>query len=392
MRLPVQVWTPFFWKSSFQDDHVRDLERAKREWRGEHRVYLDTNAKEVIRWTRIDQGRQVSECVIPSETVNCFVISHVDGQGRVYPYLPLPEEWHGSVSGSYAHWLEEPANIYLVDSEYTRMPMPVIKDGQGEIVDAMIKIRPGANVPIADLTDGGVFTVKYKGAGQAKMLAPNQEVEAVVGKSRYERHVINGKERLVTVSEKGTNSWGLSSQIAWSKKPFNYMFGEGAGVDLAMHQTIFKRCIRELQEGWNGKVMKEAETWLGALTSPGRSFIWHSWFCPMAMANVDEALCAIETKYNLQARTMEELEQSEEFHRVMNLSVEVVVANDWLGYMWWDFYQDLREKKTVRCCEACGRIIRGGHKDRRYCNRSENPECVRKRNAISQRKKRSSYS
>ena len=392
MRLPVQVWIPFFWKSPFQEDHVRDLERAKREWRGEFRVWLDPDAKEVIRWTREDQGIQVSECVIPSETINCLVISHIDGLGRVYPYLPLPEEWHGSVSGSYARWLGEPAIICLVNSEYVKMPMPVIKDGQGEIVDAMIRIRPAANTPITDLTDEGAFRVEYKGAGHAEMLAPNQEVETAVGKSRYERQVIYGHEWLLAVSEKDPNSRGISTQIAWNKEPFNYMFGEGAGVDLAMHQTIFKRCIRDLQQGRSSKVMKEAETWLAALTSPGRSSIWHSWFAPMAMANKEGALIEVEYRYNLPANSIEELEQSEEFHRIMNRSVDVVVANDWLGYMWWDFYQDLREKITVRCCKACGRVIRGGHRDRRFCSRSENLECFRKRNTTSQRKKRTGKS
>lgn len=392
MRLPVQVWTPFFWKGPFQDAHVRDLERAKREWRGEHRVYLDTNVKEVIRWTRIHQGMQVSECVIPSETVNCFVISHVDGQGRVYPYLPLPEGWHGSVSGSYTWWMREPANIYIVDSEHTKMPMPVIKDGNVTIVDTAFKIKPAVNVPITNLTDDGVFTVKYKGAGKAKMLAPTQEVEAVVGKSLYRRQVINGKEWLLSVSEKTPNLWGFSSQFGWDKDPFNYMFGKGAGIDLTMHQGIFNRCIRELQEGLNSKVMKEAETWLAVLTSSGRSSIWHSWFAPMAMANTEEALFAAETKYNLSASTMKELHQLKDFHKIMGQQVDVVVAHDWLGYMWWDFCQDLREKITVRCCEACGRVIRGGHRDRQFCGRSENPECFRKRNAISQRRKRSAGS
>lgn len=390
MRLPVQVWTSYFWKSPFQGDHVRDLERAKREWRGEHRVYLDTDAKKVTRWTRIDQGMQVNECVIPSETVNCFAISHVNHQGRVYPYLPLPEKWHGSVSGSYARWLEEPANIYLVNSEYTKMPMPVIKDGKVSIVDAVVKIRPAVNVPITDVTDDGVFTTKYKGAGQVKMLAPNQEVEAVVGKSRYERQVINEKEWLFTASVKNTNSLGISTQIAWEKEPFNYMFGEGAGVDLTMHQEIFSRCIRELNEGKIAKVMKEAETWAGKFTSPGRSTIWYSWFAPMAMANEDGALIEVEYRYNLRPDSIEELNQSKKFKKVMNRPADVMVANDWLGYMWWDFYQDLREKLTVRCCEACGRVIRGGHRDRQFCNHSENPECFRKRNTISQRTRRSS--
>ena len=134
MRPSVQVWTSYFWKSPFDEAHARDLRRAIRDWRGENRVYLDRDAKEVVRWTRDDQKMQVNECVIPSETTNCFVISHIDGLGRIYPYLPLPKEWHNSVSGSYIRWLDEKAKIYLINSEYRPMPMPVIKDGKFTVI------------------------------------------------------------------------------------------------------------------------------------------------------------------------------------------------------------------------------------------------------------------
>lgn len=387
MRLSVQVWTPYFWKSPYDYTHARDFSRALSEWHGESRVYLDPNAKEVFRWKRMDQNEQVCECVIPSETINSFIVTHIDGQGRIFPYLPLPEEWHNSVSGAYTKWLQESAILGLIDSEYTQIPMPIIKDGRVSIVDAKIKIVPSASVPITDFTDEGVFTAQYSSGRKAKMLSPDHEVKEIVGKSQYRRQVVNGKEWLFTVSEKDPTQLGLSTQIGW-KEPFNYMLGEGGGVDLMMHQGIFKRCISELNENQSDRVIKEAETWLDVLTSVGKSFLWHSWFAPMAQANQEEALFAVESRYDISANSVDELFQSNRFGRIMNTSVDVIVAHDWLGYMWWDFYQDLREKTTIRCCEACGRIIRGGHHDRRFCNRVENPDCFRKRNTINQRRKR----
>ena len=108
----------------------------------------------------------------------------------------------------------------------------------------------------------------------------------------------------------------------------------------------------------------------------------------MAQSNTEEALFAVESQYNISANSMKELLRSEEFRKLMNTNVDVIVAHDWLGYMWWDFSQDLQEKVTIKCCEACGQIIRGGHSDRRFCTQRENPDCYKKRNTVNQRKKR----
>ncbi len=391
MRPALQVWTPYFWRSPFDEAHTRDLKRAQREWRGEHRLWLDKDAKKVTRWLRVEEGMPLSECIIPSETINCFVISHVDGQGRVYPYLPLPEDWHGSVSGSYTKWLKESAKILLINSEYRRMPKPVITDDNVSIVDAQIRIGPEAFPRIANLTEDGVIELVWDKTGNAEMLSPNQELKAFWGDIRYEREVFDGHAFLLTVSEKYPDIRALSIELGWDA-PYNFMFGEGASIDLAMHKAIFSQCIRELQEGQIAKVTKEADTWLGMLTSLGRTTLWHSWFAPMAQANKDEALCAVETEYDIAAKSIGELYRSEKFLKIMNTQIDITVAHDWLGYMWWDFYQDLHDKIPIRCCEACGRVIRGGHHDRRFCTRSENPECFQKRNTTSQRRKRASQS
>ena len=303
MRSSVQVWTSYFWKSPFDEAHLRDLRRAQRQWRGEHRIYLDKDAKVVTRWSRIDHGMQVIECVVPSETVNCFAISHIDGQGRVYPYIPIPDAWHESVSGSYIRWLKESAKLYLVKSEYTHMPMPVIKDGKVSIIEADITLRPGPVASIVDFNNDGIMTINFERPGNAEMLAPNQEIEAVQGKPHYERQELEGHEWLFAVPEKGPPLLGISMQMGW-EKPFSYFLGEGGGIDLAMHQGLFKRCIGDLQDGNNAKAMMEAETWLGVLTSTGKTSLWHSWFAPMAQANQQQALFAVETQYNISANSV----------------------------------------------------------------------------------------
>ncbi len=190
MRLPVQVWTSYFWKSPFDEAYIRDLKRAQQAWSGEDRLWLDPNAKEITRWKPAKGGMGFSGCIIPSETINCFVIAHVNGQGQVYPSIPLPEDWHGSVSGAYAKWIKEDPLIYSIDSEFRKMPKPEIKDGNVQIADANVRIMPMRGAPISNVADNGKFTVSYKRTGNAEMLAPNQELECVKGKAHYERRLL----------------------------------------------------------------------------------------------------------------------------------------------------------------------------------------------------------
>jgi hypothetical protein len=387
VRLPVQVWRSYFWRSPYDDAHARDLRRAQSNWQGEFHVWLDPKAKEVTRWTRVVDGTELSECVVPSETINCFDIMHVDGQGRVYPSIPLPEVWQGSVSGAYLRWMEESPNIFNIDSECVNMLMPVIQDGKVTISEDRLKRIPGSLTSSSTVNDNGTFSLSWRNPKNAKMLALNQEIAESQGPTHYERQIIKGKEMLVVVSDKNPSIRAFSYDFGWDK-PYSYMLGEGGGAELASHQGKLKRCIQELQEGQHYRVLREVETWVSVFTSPGRTSLWHAWFAPMAANNTEEVLSAVETQFNLQANTMNELYQLDDFHQIMSRSVGVMVAYDWLGYMWWDFYQDLREKVSIRCCEACGRVIRGGHSDRRFCTRGENPKCFQKRNTTNQRKKR----
>jgi hypothetical protein len=224
----------------------------------------------------------------------------------------------------------------LVQSDKVRMPRPVVKDGKVSIVDTEVTISPKVSVPISNVTEDGVFEAAWRKAGNAEMLALDQEVEKDEGPARYERQVIDGKEWLLTVSERDSSSRGVSLELAWAE-PFSYLFGRGAGAELLSHQAKIDRCVRQLQDGRGKQVMKEAETWVDVLTSPGRAPTWHSWFAPMAMASEEEALFAVETQYDLPANSMKELYESDRFGEIMNQWVEVVVANDWLGYLWWDW-------------------------------------------------------
>ncbi len=88
----IQVWALMFEISPFEEAFSRDLQRAKREWRDEDRIWLVPGTEQVARWD-VGEGGRFSECLIPSETMNLISVIHVDEGRRTYPPIGLPEGW-----------------------------------------------------------------------------------------------------------------------------------------------------------------------------------------------------------------------------------------------------------------------------------------------------------
>jgi ribosomal protein S27AE len=99
-------------------------------------------------------------------------------------------------------------------------------------------------------------------------------------------------------------------------------------------------------------------------------------------------LADIEGKFGLEAEMLDELRGRRDFDDILYAPLAVKWAQGWLGYFWWEFYQDLKNRVTLRLCKHCGNVIAGGHADRQYCARDENVRCVQERNGIRQRKRR----
>jgi len=94
--------------------------------------------------------------------------------------------------------------------------------------------------------------------------------------------------------------------------------------------------------------------------------------------------------FGVESNSIDELKGSPEFLQSMTDQTAVVRVFGWVGYFWWEFLQDLSDYKTIGICErlGCGSVLTGGHRDRRFCTKEENPECFRRRNADAQRRSR----
>lgn len=121
------------------------------------------------------------------------------------------------------------------------------------------------------------------------------------------------------------------------------------------------------------------------LTGKTEARLEKAWFLPKLMSNPDATLCGAEGKFNIACATIDELICMQQFRELMRSHTKVRRVQGWLGYFWWEFYQDVKARVSVRLCKACGQMIRKGHSDRQYCTSAENPSCFQERNGAAQR-------
>ncbi len=65
-----------------------------------------------------------------------------------------------------------------------------------------------------------------------------------------------------------------------------------------------------------------------------------AWLLPKLVTDVNDALYEVKGKYDIDAETSEELMQSESYSRLKNDMIGVRRVYGWLGYFWWELYQD----------------------------------------------------
>src|SRR5262249_17845343 len=131
--------------------------------------------------------------------------------------------------------------------------------------------------------------------------------------------------------------------------PFDVLFhGTGGGMDMFFqHHEAMRGCIEAVHTGERRyrDIVKEAENWVARLTADVDAPMVPAWFLPKVMANPTGALWDIQGRYgrdyDLRADTVEELCASTGFHALRQERVRAKRTLGWLGYFWWEFFQDL---------------------------------------------------
>ena len=385
----IQVWAPFFEISPFEEAFSRDLQRAKREWRDEDRIWLIPGAEQVARWD-VGEGGRFSECLIPSETMNLMSVINVDEGRRTYPPLTLPEDWQNSLpEGLYRQWLNA-TPLIMEGPKSLSLSIPVARGERVSYVEETFEMEPGPIMPIAGVNERARLTLLAwppAGTDAVPPVSPETESRNFYGPLRRERLPADDQDIEVVVPEQDSQFRALNVWLRWPE-PFGALFPTGGGADLLYHRGLMRRYVDELRDGRYEKILREAEGWVSLFTAEAQAPLGKAWFMPKALANLEGALLEVEARFDIAADSLEELVRSKRFQEVERTPIMVRQVRGWLGYFWWEFYCDLSRHVTIRLCQNCGRVIRGGHADRQCCTRLENPECHRQRNAEAQRRRR----
>ncbi len=385
----IQVWALMFEISPFEEAFSRDLQRAKREWRDEDRIWLIPGAERVARWP-VGEGGRFSECLIPSETMNLISVIHVDEGRRTYPPIGLPEDWPNLLpEGLYWQWLNA-TPLITEGPKSLRLRIPVARGERVSYVEETFYMEAGPIMPIAGVDEQARLTLlawPQAGAEAVAPVSPETESRQFFGPLRRERVRADGQDIEVVVPEQDSQFRALNVWLRWPE-PFGALFPTGGGADLLYHRGLMRSYLDELRDGRYEKILRETEGWVSLFTGEAQAPLGKAWFMPKVLANPDEVLLVAEVRYDIAADSLEELVRSKRFQEVERTPIMVRQVRGWLGYFWWEFYCDLSRHVTIRLCQNCGGVIRGGHADRQCCTRLENLECHRQRNAEAQRRGR----
>lgn len=367
MRQPIQVWAPLFYRSPFSDFSL-DLQRAHKEWIDEDRIWLLPGAKEITRFIQRGKYFNSYECIIPSSELNVIYIYNIDEKGNIYSPIQNLGRWKNKIPKSaYIEWIKNtPEIIYFKEYTYINMLLPVVSGSEITFSRQKLKIEPGPIFPIGLNEENGLIEGRWPPPGSAPTISPDVE------STKYNQ----GKEK------KGI----LNMKLEW-QEPFNIFFPDGGGIEVWYHQTILRNYIKDLNNSYK-KVLQNTKNWVGKFISESQSTIEKSWFLPklLNITNVNGILFDIEGKFNIDLGEIINPFESEEFKKLLLDKIPVQRIYSWVGYFWWEFYQDILSNINIRFCKNCGSIITGGRKDRIYCSNRENEECYKKRLADRRRK------
>lgn len=397
---PVQLWLPLLGFNPVKPDEARELTRAEAAWRGEDRLWLLPDWKEVRSWA-IDFAYQsvrvrIREAGIPSEALNVFGTHDVDREGRLWPPVGdcIPEEWRGRLPPDlWRLWLNALPDLHLEDQG---PPFSIrIPQFEGEEViyrPGALTLEPGPVLPISAAAHRKVTVRWPPDAASRSPVSPEQEALERHGPPRWNpetatwRHPSRPAEQV------------LCLRLLWPR-PFDHTFGPTGGrSDVLFEHAFMKDCVRLIAEGKREEALNAARARLNLYAREGMTTVERSWLFPEMLRAQEqradpekEALWAIQERYRDRFRDLSSLaalwshpDYATQFRAPQ---VPVIRVIGWVGLFWLQFVAYVEPGYTVRLCERCGWVITG-RADKRYCGREDNPDCFRARQREDQQKSR----
>ena len=380
MKTMFQLWLPYFPMSPFNGANARDLQRAKKEWNNEQRIYLSPDYENVSRLKfRNEKGFLVMRgMTIPSETTNIIEVINVDNEGNHFPPSSpgIPEEWKGKVPENLVlRWLNsKPPKLFTMKEITLLFPeinSSLTENSKIELIEK--KFVPGTFIVPTFGIDEELHSALFKWPPENSSLpitvSPGSEIKEY-GKSgdRIENNV--------------------PLLLAWDEQQFNEMFILSTTLDHFYYLSIMKEILKK-------KNKKEIFSWRDKFVSKIKCTLELAWLYPKYAKDMfsdhysNDTVFDIETKFGIHVDKIEDIFNHDEYDKKFRVQTEIPCIFSWIGYCWWELGELIKEK-TIKTCERCGNII-VGKEDKRFCSKEENPACFNARRAEDRKRERNNW-
>ena len=395
MRMqPLQLWLPAFGTSVKRPETGRDAIRAFELWQGEPLVWLLPEIRSPSRW----EVNGIRNLAVPSEDFDRIDVIHVTEDGRLY----APSAEHKlprAVDGLLDAWLniQKAGGVsFVYPPKLVTVPAPEI-DPTGTISTGKrtFSFDPGAYIPFTSsgLSDreGRRVNMIWPPDGSPSPVSPEAESAA-----RYPAKKA-GTDPPMAITDKG--DLALHVFLCWPE-PLRSIMSLLSGPDDLLAQAQMSRIAGQSASD-HLEALRAAALGAQQYISPGYSTVEHCWFRPTleqkGIAHVlfkaeDRGLLApLPGHRSWDRAALNQALKQEDWQRWLAEPVSIRRAWGAVGLFWTLLRDRLENQQLFATCERCGRLI-SGTDGKRFCARSDDLECFKKRRALDQRRSRQARS
>ena len=349
MKKLCSIWNPLFFMSAYDQNDIRDLDNAQKNWDNHDFIWFIPGFKEKIEW--IDEPvilsfkLPIKHLVIHGVFPNVIQVIRIDEDSNIYapslyhPEIPtlLPEGWAKVPKNLFLKWCNSKPifqNMEELNSEI-KFPFPVFPITSNERLDyreRTFKLCP----PMFDLKQ------------------------------------ISKKDFILDFQD---NKVILNQIYNWSA-PFNNLLPYRGWSELLWQHTSMVNCLEENQDNCKRKI----NSFLSKHSWSGEDFYEKLWLLPKLRNSIKDTLFNVEGKFDLSCETLPKLLNAEEYKGIFRKKVDSTIILGWYGYFWWEIEKTMR-KSNILSCKRCGNVIIGKRSDKMFCSRKENEQCYKERRA-----------
>ncbi len=156
---------------------------------------------------------------------------------------------------------------------------------------------------------------------------------------------------------------GLASSV-----PLRALFPPGTGLDDLHAWVRMSRIARQSQADLDA-ALSAARLYSADYLTDGETMTGAAWFGPILAAEGEEgALIALEVRYGLAARSIDEASETNAWREIVMRPVPIHRAWGATGLLYGLMLDRLEQGRGFNACERCGRVLQG-KRGKRFCAR-----------------------